>query len=326
MYNTEQKSAFLNTIDNDNSYKAYKKCFNAIEKLEERFGKDISDMSVEELLIVIDSCTGTRFSNTNAFISLIKSYIDWCIQSGKTTSENNFDKINRTDVNKSRVYYIKYLRDRQELEDMIGVVFKHDFYYNEDVDMQKELIIRLAYEGMHEKEIILLKKQDVDFENNTLKSPLYDGVFYKVDDRIMKLVEFCINQKTITIQEARRGIEKTEKLCQNDYVIRKRIAAVRKTSGEEKPNTVSVVVKVLVNFVQKYCEMTDNYKELSFAKVRESRMFHDIYNSGREESYIENEIRTDIEMRNPDIKKRALNDRITEIKKTYRAWKEAFGF
>lgn len=324
MYNAEQKSAFLNTIDNDNSYKAYKKCFNAIEKLEERFGKDISNMSVEELLIVIDACTGTRFSNTNAFISLTKTYVDWCIQSGKTTSENNFDKINRTDVNKSRVYYIKYLKDKQELEDMIGVVFKPDYDYNEDIDMQKELIIRLAYEGMHEKEIVLLKKQDVDFENKTLKSPLYDGVFYKVDDRIMELITFCINQETITTEDTRRGIEKKERLCVNDYVIRKRIAAVRKTSGEEKPNTISVAVKVLVNFLQKYSDATDNYKELSFAKIRESRTFHDIYNSGREESFIENEVRTDIEMKNPGIKPRALNDRVTEVKKTYRAWKEAF--
>ncbi len=323
MYNAEQKQSFLNTIDKDNSYKSYRTAFNRTEKFEERFDKDVSDMSVEELKTLIDICGGTRFSGTNMFISLLKTYVDWCIQTGKTTSENNFDKIDRNDVNKTRIYLVRYLKDKTELEEMINVVFAHDFDYNEDVDIQRELVVRLAYEGLHEQEVCVLKKQDVDFENKIIHSPVYPDIFYIVDDKILEMINFCINQETIH-RVTKNGVEKVEKLCQNDYVLRKRSGAIRESASEETPNTRPVVVKIINQFCVKYNDLTDSYKDLSFAKMRESRIFHDIYNSGNEEAYIMNEIKTDIAVRNPDIKVRALNDRLNELRKNYYTWKEAF--
>ena len=98
MYNSEQKQTFLNTITNDNSYRSFQRVFKAVQDMEEKFGKDICEMNVDELLTVLDFKTGVRITNTEQTMSLLRSYVDWCIQNGKTTSENNFDKISSSEV------------------------------------------------------------------------------------------------------------------------------------------------------------------------------------------------------------------------------------
>ena len=83
MYNAEVKKSFLNTIVNENSYKTCMTIFNKIEEMESTFGKDICEMSVDEIMTVLDLNTGTRFTNGIQMISILKSYVDWCIQNGK---------------------------------------------------------------------------------------------------------------------------------------------------------------------------------------------------------------------------------------------------
>ena len=90
MYNAEVKKSFLNTIVNENSYKTYVTIFNKIEEMESTFGKDVCEMSVDEIMTVLDLNTGTRFTNGIQMISMLKSYVDWCIQNGKIVGENNF--------------------------------------------------------------------------------------------------------------------------------------------------------------------------------------------------------------------------------------------
>ena len=47
--------------------------------MEEKFGKDICEMNVDELLTVLDFKTGVRITNTEQTMSLLRSYVDWCI-------------------------------------------------------------------------------------------------------------------------------------------------------------------------------------------------------------------------------------------------------
>lgn len=83
MYNDKMKKDFLNTLANENSYKAYIRIFQGIEDLESTFNKDICEMNTDEILTVLDLKTGAKAGNLIQTMSLLKSYVDWCLQMEK---------------------------------------------------------------------------------------------------------------------------------------------------------------------------------------------------------------------------------------------------
>lgn len=321
MYNPEQKQSFLNTITNDNSYKSYQRVFKAVEDMEKRFGKDISEMSIDEVLTVLDFKTGTRTTNTEQFMSLLRMYVDWCIQNGKTTSENNFEKIDATEIDKTRIYKSKYIKDPEELEQMISVVFQPGYDFNAGVENPKELCVRLCYEGMEDEEIVLLKKTDVDYENGVIYSPIYEDVIYKVSDRILYLCKFC--SEMTEIEYANKTGVRAEKLCDNDYVLRRRIGNLRGNPDSEPINKV-IVIRRIKEFSDRYMEEADSYRGITASKLRESRMFYQIHCSDDTNNFIENAIVNDIKIKNPEITNRQMYERIRQIKSSFKMWEAAF--
>ena len=133
MYNAELKELFLGSIANENSYKAYLRIFKSIENMEIMFNKDICEMSVDDIITVLDLKTGTRSNTIIQTISLLKSYVDWCIQTGKVIGENNFEKISYKEIDQAQAILNKYLKDVEEFEEMCSIVYKRDAFYNETV-------------------------------------------------------------------------------------------------------------------------------------------------------------------------------------------------
>lgn len=323
MYNAEQKNSFMNTITNDNSYKSYQRVFKTIESMEQKFGKDICDMNVEELLIVMDIKTGTRDNNTIQFMSLLRSYVDWCIQNGKSsTSENNFEKIDASEIDKRKIFQEKYIKNPEEFEEMISVVFKKDAFYREDIEIPKELCVRLCYEGMEDEEIVNLKKTDVDFNNNILKSPLYPDIEYLVSDRIMELCRYCIEQTEVSYN-SKNGKERKERLCDNEYVLRQRIGTLR-GNPENRPINSVLIIRRVKEFCNAYYEAVDHYKNVTASKLRESRLFYQILMSNDEDKFINESVKCDILLRDESVNNRQMYERLRQIKTSYAKWKEAF--
>lgn len=321
MYNSKQKIEFLNTITNDNSYKSFQRVFRAVESMEERFEKDVCQMNVDEILTIMDLKTGTRMTNTEQFMSLLRAYVDWCIQNGRTTSENNFEKIDASETDKSRIYKSKYIKNPEELENMISTVFCIDYNYKEDIDKPKELCIRLCYEGLEDEEIVLLKKSDVDYENKVIRSPLYSDIIYKVSDKILELCDFCTHQEDVEYL-GKSGMRK-ERLCDNDFLLRQRIGTLR-GNPEDRPINKTLIVRRVKEFNDSFVEATGNYKSITASKLRESHLFYRAYTSDNPGVFIENEIRYEIEVKNPDINDRQMRERLRQIKNTFKCWKDAF--
>ena len=173
MYNDKMKKDFLNTLANENSYKAYIRIFQGIEDLESTFNKDICEMNTDEILTVLDLKTGAKAGNLIQTMSLLKSYVDWCLQNGKIVGENNFEKIDFSEVNQSRSLLVQYLKDEEEFERMCSEVYKITSDYNDGVEKPNELLVRLMFLELEPEEIMNLKKTDVDYENMIIHSPLY---------------------------------------------------------------------------------------------------------------------------------------------------------
>lgn len=323
MYNSTQKHEFLNTIVNDNSYKAYQRVFGTIEDMEEKFGKDVCDMSVDEILVVLDLKTGVRITNTEQTMSLLRSYTNWCIQNGKTTSENNFDKITASEIDRSRSFRAKYVKSPEEFEEMVKVVYNEGYDYNPGTEKAKELSVRLVYEGLEDKEIVLLKKDDVDYEKKTIKSPLYDDVVYSVSDKILSLCEYCSEQEVVEFP-SKQGVIRKERLCQNDYVLRQRIGTLR-GNPEDRAINASAVSRWVKDFCNSYVESTGNYRKISVGKLRESRMLYNIHESGKGfEVYFNCKIRSDMKMRNPELSERNIQDKMRVLGNSFKLFEETF--
>lgn len=321
MYNSEQKQTFLNTITNDNSYRSFQRVFKAVQDMEEKFGKDICEMNVDELLTVLDFKTGVRITNTEQTMSLLRSYVDWCIQNGKTTSENNFDKISSSEVDKTRTCRARYVKSPVEFEEMIKIAFGMNVDYNESAEIPNELMVRLCYVGLENEEIVLLEKTNVDYEAKTIKSPLYDCV-YHVSDRILKLCKFCAEQEEVLLM-AKFGMRK-ERVCSNKYLFRNRLGTLRGKS-EDSPLNKLVIPRKVKAFSDAYVESTGNYKAISCDKLRESKMLYNIYESGETfDIYFNKVILPDIKMRNPEYTERKIQERRRILKGMYDLYKETF--
>lgn len=319
MYNAEVKKSFLNTIVNENSYKTYVTVFNKIEEMESTFGKDICEMSVDEIMVVLDLNTGTRFTNGIQMISILKNYVDWCIQNGKIVGENNFEKIDYKEIDQSMSMKTSYLKDEQEFEDICAVIFKKDAYYCEGVQIPRELALRLCfYAEMDTKEIVLIKKEQVDFENKVILSPVYLGIKYPVDDKILKLCRFCIDMKVV---ENQRGFD--EPVCDNKYLFRSRRCSLRYGKTEDTPMNSMFITRLITQLSRDYYESTDMYKEITQKKLADSHKFIRIHNSGNPEMYIKTVIKDEIIARKPDINKKSLNNQIFKLEKLYKSWVKA---
>ena len=319
MYNAEVKKSFLNTIVNENSYKTCMTIFNKIEEMESTFGKDICEMSVDEIMTVLDLNTGTRFTNGIQMISMLKSYVDWCIQNGKIVGENNFEKIDYKEIDQSMNMKASYLKDEQEFEDICAVIFKRDAYYIEGAQIPRELALRLCfYAEMDTKEIVLIEKEHVDFENKVILNPIHHGIKHPVDDKILELCRFCIDMKVV---ESRKGFD--EPVCDNKYLFRSRKCSLRYGKTEDTPMNSMFITRLITQLSRDYYESTDMYKEITQKKLADSHRFIRIHNSGNPEMYIKTVIKDEIIAQKPNISKRNLDNQIFKLEKLYKSWVKA---
>lgn len=323
MYNAKPKEQYLSTISNENSRKAAKRIFNASEVLEHELGKDLSDFSDTELLYFLETETGTRDHNSS--LSLIRTYNDWCITAGNAIGTiNAANKITSSDIDKRNMYHEKYLMNSEEFENMVSVVFADGVDYNETTDKAKELIVRLCYLGMENEEITQLKKEMVDYEEHLICSPLYPDFFYVASERILQLCKYC-SEQTVAIYNSKNGIERTESLCNNDYVIRQRIGTLKGNDENRSINSVKVVREVQ-EFSKRYSEVSGNQKRITADKLRESGLFHGLYQAENKDEYVNSGIKTDILLRKPEVTERQLYERLRQIKKSYSMWEAAFEY
>lgn len=318
MYNAEMKKSFLNTIVNENSYKAYIRIFNAIENMEDGFGKDVCEMSVDEIISMLSLKTGAKANNAIQTISLLKSYVDWCIQNGKIVGENNLEKVDFKDLNQSKSMRNQYLKDEEDFEEMCREVYKINMYYNESVKKPEELMVRLLFHELELKEIILLKKTDVDYENKIIHSPIYP-ISYDVSDKELLLCDFCAKQNVALSSNGRE-----EGICDNDYLIRSRTSGLRRGKSEKEPISIFKPRHAANDFCRVYNEETDTYRKVTQTKLIESHMLMRIHRSDNPIKFISTEIKKETRMRIPDIKENTLEQRIYRLKKLYNSWEEAF--
>lgn len=191
---------------------------------ESKYGKDLSEMSFEELEEVLYELKSVGRNAVESYARVISRYLSWC-------GDNKLAHLNPKDFTKYIVGE-EYISE-EELKE----------YENDCVNAQDAIILRLLFLGVNGKEsseLRNLKASDIDFERNMImltESGKYDkdGESIKedetirpleVDDYTLNLLSQAIRQKKyqkrngVINQTEHNNILPETDLVDNQYVIR----------------------------------------------------------------------------------------------------------
>lgn len=292
LYNPKDKMDFLNDYLEDkatrNTYAIY---FLKSVDLENEFKKDLHSFTKQELLnLFSDEFSGSK-AVLKVFYSIVKKYQDWACRKGisrSTISPFNFMEFSR-DV--EPMHNVRALRGSTISEDTLWNIVNNSEICKNKNDGLCLLLPFYMVKGNQNNEIVDLKNEDVDYNNNTVfltdvkyemieingemvETPIYSHRYVELPKKVMDYIKETIKETIYTKKATERGNKKSE-LYNNGYVIRP-IVIKNKADGTIKhPKATKQLIATRVKrLLDSYSALTKNesYKKLSVL---------DIYNSGK---------------------------------------------
>lgn len=211
-YNNEIKEEYLSSYDNKSTRDVMSSVFVKSLEIEQQLDKDLYDFTIDEIkdvLYNLDASTGNSIRSSGSYI---KYYIDWAI---KKQLRGNLNPLRYNPpswynqfIDKSK----KILFSEEEVNDMISHL----------VNAQDSIILQLVFfeglEGDSLSELLDLRRQDIDFDNHTLKLPDRTA---KVSEKTISLINAALREDVYLLKNGEaKGWKKEAPLLQNDYVIR----------------------------------------------------------------------------------------------------------
>ena len=184
MYNADQKKEFiLNYSKKDSTRKACVTLFNALERMEESWGADISTVDEAKARTAMESVVGIRADTIAWRPNVLREYARWCLAQGKPNACDALLKVEVKGDVKMRKHTVKNPRHLQSYLDAIC-----DPESKLTVDMATRCYCWLAYAGLEEEDILRLTKENVDFQNMVVT---YNGKDYPLYREALKSVQAC---------------------------------------------------------------------------------------------------------------------------------------
>ena len=166
MYNESTKTEFINSItQSESARKNYIALFDSIQPYEERWGDDICTRSIEDIRPIIEQVTGFRANAQYSRVMVLKKYTKWCVERkipGAIDSMRDFDKLDS--VNKLKTHTLSSPAHLQfYLDSILSGVSANT------VDNTFRCFYWLAYGGMAERDIVLTKSSDINFQTMSIR-------------------------------------------------------------------------------------------------------------------------------------------------------------
>ena len=160
MYNEKQKIRFIKeTAKSISSADTLEYMFNRFEKFEELWGKDVCQASDEELQQLMNNTFGIKTSSASLYTKLLKRYILWC----KNNDIHSRDAaIYLRQDYQSRVRS-SFVANPVHLQYCLDLIF--DGEDNRTIDNVYRSYFWIAFGGVDESKIKLVKRSDVDLYN-----------------------------------------------------------------------------------------------------------------------------------------------------------------
>lgn len=187
MYNRDIKEQFLSEYDGNRVIGA-RPNFELIGAYEEKFQKDLAEMSFDEAVETISNLNIGTYKTAAGVQSFIRSYVKWCDQFSKFKNINlELCSISADDIDCSKRLYELVFRSEDELIKELGSVRPFDEGYPETI------AVLLTWVGVKQNEIASVRASDVNLEKQWVYIRDRD-LFAKFSDKIADI--FRVYEKT----------------------------------------------------------------------------------------------------------------------------------
>jgi len=247
IYNQDLKERFMNTGGYAESTKnTIRYVFGKTYRMEKELNKDIYAFNIDEvnnIFIVLE--TGTDKSIDTQRSSLIK-YVDFCIQQGFVPTMINLFRMHGVEGRKKYVNQIAKEKKFISKDEIIKMT-------DDCVNKQDKLLSLLLFEGVYGikfDELVNLKEEDVDFDNNILNLIRDDGNErqLKISDKLVSIIKDSLIETEYLPNNGKSttGKKKTNILLNTGYILRPTKHA--ENEGKLKPIVINSRVKRVVNW------------------------------------------------------------------------------
>lgn len=217
MYNPLIKEQFLLTLNEDtDTRKTYANVFYKTKSIEEKLDYDLANFNRDEIGNVLKRFNSLTYNGLRARARIVENYITWAMRNG--IRDNNIHPLKDADDEYYRRYYIekKLYFSKDQLDEM----------KEEMRNFQDKALFYLIFEigfGQSGSRILGLKKNDVNFEKNTvtINDEIVGEKEVDVSDECLVLISAAINENRY---KAKNGLgigrNADRPLIENDYVLR----------------------------------------------------------------------------------------------------------
>lgn len=164
MYNEERKQRYFADLV---KYEATKNIevafFEKVAPFEERFQKDISEFSVEELKEATESAFEKSYNTNKRYMLILKKYVEWCIDNNYPGACRSVQHIEPQSIDKVRMNMVA---NPMQLQMYMDVVF--DPIEEETIHIVYRCFLWMAFMGIQKEDSIAVTPDNVDFENMTI--------------------------------------------------------------------------------------------------------------------------------------------------------------
>lgn len=174
MFNADLKKQFLDVYTKKrNTRNVVATLFEATQKYEELYDADVCTLTSDKLSLVIEEVSGVQKRSIAATTNILREYVKWCISSGVPGASDSILSIKVLGVDKLRKQMVA---SPLHLQKYLDEVF--DSVSDETIDIIYRCHCWMAFAGMDEKDTILVKCSDIDFnlmsiKYNRMSYPLY---------------------------------------------------------------------------------------------------------------------------------------------------------
>lgn len=271
IYNEELKNRFMEQYP-DSTKMAYEIIFRKTAKTEKQLGKDLCNFNFSEIDGLLYSIGAKTVESLVSAVSVLSGYTDFCILEGYVPTKMNYYR-QFTDKELLKKYLNRfavknmYLKNKQELQLIKNICD----------NAQDEVVFALLWEGVMGEgleELVNLKIEDVDFENNRIHIEGKHERIITVEQDTIDSIQDAIEERFYIRKNETNG-DSNMLLNITPYVIR---PVVRKiTDKKVKPG-------VIRNRIMRIAELYDN-PYITPTNIQRSGMIYYIKKMMQEKGY-----------------------------------------
>lgn len=267
MYQRERKEQFIEQYNVKDTRNTVAAVFRSIEACEDKFGKDVSEMTVEELQETVDSVFAVKTISKYSKLRYLSKYIKWCAVSGFPNVTDAIDHINTAGIEKMRKQYVA---SPMHLQYCLDLIF--DKVSDDTLDIVYRCYLWLGYMEFPEEHITELTRDNVDFEAHRLvfgnrAYPLYlesEQTFQKASE----LTAFIY-----------RHTSPDYEISRDRYIGN---GLLRGIKGSFEPLTMRSKINArITNAAKEYEGVDKRLSRLSYKRLTSSGMFYRVYERER---------------------------------------------